>query len=532
VKFSCGKCGRSYVADERVRGRAFKMKCKQCGSIIVVKPAAAPDALASAPVPLPAPAPQAPVLRPPPPPPLPFDDPFALEAPPAPDPFAPPPDPFAAPAPDPFAAAAHDPALDPTAALEPLLGAAPGDEIELEPAVAAGGARSHGTAAADSGVLPASPPFPAERAGATGGRGSRINDVEALFADLAEEMKEASPSPARPAVEPRPSPVAAAARPPAARDAAVTPPAGTPRHDAAGAGARSSAAPARAPLARRAVLLSAAAAAAVAMVGAAWVLAPSYRSPRVDVVAPDRASTRAPAAAEPPAPASRDRARAAAAASRPAPDDPAPAASRPDAPPRRAEAATPKEREPRRAELKPVAKPGAPAPKPAAASPPARKLAAAASPPAPPAQAQPAPEPPKGEVSVAQVEVRRRSSAPQAAPPEPLHTSPSAPPLTSNSDLPPLDDGMIAATVAKYESAFDACVAAARQSDPALAISGRRIVVTMTVNPNGHALYPTLDDVQLGSTDLGRCLKRESGKMVFPAFGGEPIRARVPLTLR
>jgi len=42
VKFTCEKCGRSYVADEKVRGRSFRMKCKQCGHHIVVKPAALP----------------------------------------------------------------------------------------------------------------------------------------------------------------------------------------------------------------------------------------------------------------------------------------------------------------------------------------------------------------------------------------------------------------------------------------------------------------------------------------------------------
>ena len=40
MKFSCEKCGRSYVADEKVRGRAFKMKCKTCGNVIMVKPGA------------------------------------------------------------------------------------------------------------------------------------------------------------------------------------------------------------------------------------------------------------------------------------------------------------------------------------------------------------------------------------------------------------------------------------------------------------------------------------------------------------
>ncbi|HEX7487685.1 MAG TPA: zinc-ribbon domain-containing protein, partial [Anaeromyxobacteraceae bacterium] len=49
MKFSCEKCGRSYAADEKVRGRAFKMKCKQCGHLIVVKPDRAGAIAGSAP---------------------------------------------------------------------------------------------------------------------------------------------------------------------------------------------------------------------------------------------------------------------------------------------------------------------------------------------------------------------------------------------------------------------------------------------------------------------------------------------------
>jgi hypothetical protein len=42
VKFACDCCGRSYSVAEELRGRAFKMKCKLCGHLIVVKPSAAP----------------------------------------------------------------------------------------------------------------------------------------------------------------------------------------------------------------------------------------------------------------------------------------------------------------------------------------------------------------------------------------------------------------------------------------------------------------------------------------------------------
>lgn len=38
MRFACDECGRSYVASDDVAGRAFRMRCKQCGSDIVVRP--------------------------------------------------------------------------------------------------------------------------------------------------------------------------------------------------------------------------------------------------------------------------------------------------------------------------------------------------------------------------------------------------------------------------------------------------------------------------------------------------------------
>lgn len=46
MRFACESCGRSYAVADELRGRAFKMKCKACGHLIVVKgtPAEAPPA--------------------------------------------------------------------------------------------------------------------------------------------------------------------------------------------------------------------------------------------------------------------------------------------------------------------------------------------------------------------------------------------------------------------------------------------------------------------------------------------------------
>ncbi len=65
MKFACERCGRSYSVADELRGRAFKMKCKSCDHLIVVKPAAAPVVAVVPPPPAPA-APPAPALQMPP----------------------------------------------------------------------------------------------------------------------------------------------------------------------------------------------------------------------------------------------------------------------------------------------------------------------------------------------------------------------------------------------------------------------------------------------------------------------------------
>lgn len=53
MRFTCGNCGRAYLADDRIQRLAFKMPCRSCGQIISVTPAQA-----SAPGELTSPAPE------------------------------------------------------------------------------------------------------------------------------------------------------------------------------------------------------------------------------------------------------------------------------------------------------------------------------------------------------------------------------------------------------------------------------------------------------------------------------------------
>jgi DNA-directed RNA polymerase subunit RPC12/RpoP len=123
--------------------------------------------------------------------------------------------------------------------------------------------------------------------------------------------------------------------------------------------------------------------------------------------------------------------------------------------------------------------------------------------------------------------VTAAAPAKPAAPPA-AAVLPTAPP---RADLPPRDEQELQSMLARYAAAFEGCVAEARRDDPALLASPRRAVLTMTVRPNGKAVYPTLDDAQLSNTALGACIKRQAGTFVFPESGGEPVRVRMPLLL-
>ena len=42
MRFTCRSCGRTYLVAQELSGLAFKMKCKTCGQVISVRPAAPP----------------------------------------------------------------------------------------------------------------------------------------------------------------------------------------------------------------------------------------------------------------------------------------------------------------------------------------------------------------------------------------------------------------------------------------------------------------------------------------------------------
>ncbi len=79
------------------------------------------------------------------------------------------------------------------------------------------------------------------------------------------------------------------------------------------------------------------------------------------------------------------------------------------------------------------------------------------------------------------------------------------------------------------KKAFDGCIQAAKGSD--VKLDGRRVMLRLNIQTSGAVTYPTLDDVTLNGTDLGSCLKNAARLMVFPKFRGDTMHVEVPLVL-
>lgn len=449
MKFQCENCGRSYLAGEDVRGRAFRMRCKQCGHVIVVKPEAGA-------------APVAPEL-------VQTGQPALAVAKPAPP--AEPPHPMEAPAPN----AAE---LLQSAALAGWTGEASRrakfDPFVDDPPWANGKAHANGKANGTHDVqVPAIPAIAEAR-----------DEAEAAFAALeaelaGEERGAVATSPALAGSDGRPVSVSTAAGVLPTEDEAKLGPV-----ELGPVSARRKLPSTRAGLA---VLL--------ALGAGAFLL---LRSPRPSAATPQASqASQAGAAASPSAGAGSDGAA------------PVPARAAPVAP-AQAPPAAPRPVEPHPAQKH--AKPKEPAL--------AHVLEAIGSVPAsaaPPAAATAAPQAqPSGKVA-----------------PEPAATgAPAEPGEPAAVDRPrPSDPKVIADTVQRYAGLFRACATDAASDEPQLDVAGRRVELILTVNPNGRALYPTLDDVQLGETRLGRCLKDAGKKLQFPPFDGPSERVHVPLTL-
>ncbi len=92
-----------------------------------------------------------------------------------------------------------------------------------------------------------------------------------------------------------------------------------------------------------------------------------------------------------------------------------------------------------------------------------------------------------------------------------------------------LTSGQVEKVLSSTKKAFDGCIQAAKGSD--VKLDGRRVMLRLNIQTTGAVTYPTLDDVTLNSTELGQCLKNAARLMVFPKFKGDTMHVEVPLVL-
>lgn len=480
MKFSCERCGKRYAtADLPIPGRIYKLKCKACGHLIVVKGSAAAALAAAeksaAPTPTPTPMPM----------PMPTAAPFS----------SPPPMPGqrglgegqAEPQPEFILQPLAEPVV-PTAAPAPQPASAP------DGALRAPGETGYVDLFADGGLtgLSLSSPLPSREA--TPAEAPRATSTEAV-------------------------PDVARADPFAFRRAELAARAETPTPD------RSPPLPAprmpeftrpRKQKNRAPVVLVGLGLAAIGVVVtlALWRSDPAPRDAAASSTpAPSRAAAPAPAPARTsPAPAARPSAPAPAEPGEPVqPEDAATAengVTAPQAPPARPPPALAKSE-------------SRPAPRPAAK-------------PKAPARAEPARPPRVAERDrrtekqdrrdVAKAEQPRAAAPP--APPEPDRASQDA-----DADLPTgLAPEEVQKVIAASRKAFDTCLRnPSRGLDQTL--GARQITLHFTVQSGGSVAYPTIDDVATSSAPVGQCLKKSAAGLAFPAFRGEPVQVDLPIAI-
>jgi predicted Zn finger-like uncharacterized protein len=73
------------------------------------------------------------------------------------------------------------------------------------------------------------------------------------------------------------------------------------------------------------------------------------------------------------------------------------------------------------------------------------------------------------------------------------------------------------------------CIDDAQKRDPNLRVG--RIHLTTTIAPSGQVSATKIDKRAVDESALGVCLKRSTGKLVFPSFQGKPFEVDIPITV-
>jgi hypothetical protein len=93
-----------------------------------------------------------------------------------------------------------------------------------------------------------------------------------------------------------------------------------------------------------------------------------------------------------------------------------------------------------------------------------------------------------------------------------------------------LSQAQIEKVLGSTRKAFESCIVTSGKSGE-VKLDGRRVMLRLNIQTSGAVTYPTLDDVTLNGTELGSCLKSAARLMVFPKFKGDTMHVEVPLVL-
>jgi len=93
-----------------------------------------------------------------------------------------------------------------------------------------------------------------------------------------------------------------------------------------------------------------------------------------------------------------------------------------------------------------------------------------------------------------------------------------------------LGQDQIQKVLSSTRKAFEGCILGSGKSGE-VKLDGRRVMLRLNIQDNGAVTYPTLDDVTLNGTELGSCLKSAARLMVFPKFKGDTMHVEIPLVL-
>ena len=180
-------------------------------------------------------------------------------------------------------------------------------------------------------------------------------------------------------------------------------------------------------------------------------------------------------------------------------------------------------------------KPPPPAPKPAPkAEPKAEKKAEAKPPPAPTEEAakpaetaqDPAAQPPQGEEQKAVAALYGEGEKKDVGP-EVRENTEVAPTDSAAKSGPPQE--ALDRVVKQSQTAFKSCIDQALRKNPKL--RDGKLLLTATVGSSGTVKKVSFDRDDINGSPMGNCIKARARRMVFPAFEGDDVEVEIPLVL-